>query len=302
MTSLFSRKLRPKITRTAKAEVGYVQINGVMIWNKVWNGKGEPIVLLHGGLSSTDSWDYKLIPFLSQIVPAETKFSNPFSRLFFQRKIYAFDRSAHGKSGIADGYYHFDYQCRETIAYLTDIVKEPAHLIGWSDGAIISLLVALQRPDLVKSIVSIGGNYHWDCGLSFDPADISITEEDKVRWQENSPIPLERLTEIVHKAFEVWASEPNLTTADLAKITQPVLVTAGDDEVFTHQHTVEFYEALPNGRLAIVPGSSHSLPKEKPELLSILINDFYQNLNYPHTRHPVRRKAKTEEIYGVHDN
>ncbi len=274
MNNLFSRK----------PTINYIEINGVRLFTKHWQGRKEPVVLLHGGLSSTDSFDYKLTPYLKG------------------HEIFGYDRTAHGRSEFSEGYYHFEYQVKECISYLEKVVKKPSHLIGWSDGAIIALIVAISRPELVKSIVSIGGNFHWDCGLSLNPADISITEEDKAKWINTSPIPVEKLPEIINKAFEVWQKEPNLTKSDLAKIQCPVLVLASDDEVFTTAHTIELYESLPDGRLAIVPGTSHSLPKEKPELVGALINDFYNNLNFPQTRTPMRRKEQIEKIYGVHNN
>jgi pimeloyl-ACP methyl ester carboxylesterase len=262
----------------------YTSINGVKLFVRNWPGKGEPILLLHGGLSSTESWDYKLVPFFSK------------------RNIFGFDRTAHGRSEIAEGYYHFDYQLKETVAFIENVIKEPVHVIGWSDGGIIALYLAIYHPELVKSIVPIGANYHWDCGLSQNPSDISITEKDKERWQATSPISVERLPEIIKRAFKVWQSEPNLTKADLGKISCPALIIAGDDEVFPNDHSIELATSIPNGRLAIVPGTSHSVPKEKPEILTNLIKDFYLHPEFPYTRHPIWRKKMTEEIYGVYQD
>ena len=77
--------------------------------------------------------------------------------------------------------------------------------------------------------------------------------------------------------------------SDLQKIECPVLVMAGDDDVIRHAHTIELFEALPLGQLAIVPGTSHILPKEKAGLVNLIITEFLEDLSYPITKMPIRR-------------
>ena len=99
---------------------GYIDLRGHKTWSVQWNKKGEPVLLLHGGLSSTQDWaDF--------ILPAVKK-----------NKVFGYDRSAHGRTGSRPGYYHFDFQTDEAIAYIEDVIQAPVHLIGWSDGGIIS--------------------------------------------------------------------------------------------------------------------------------------------------------------------
>lgn len=255
----------------------YINLRGHSLWSTEHRGKGEPIVLLHGGLSSTESWDYLVLPALPR------------------RHVFAYDRTAHGRTKIREGFYHFEFQTDEAIAYLEDVVREPAHLIGWSDGAIIALMVAMKRPDLVKSIVSIGGNYHHDCGLSLEFIN-DTTEEEYLAFVDRTGQSRNTLDLIKQKAFEVWQTEPTMTQDDLAKIQCPVLVLAGDDEPFPLAHTVSLFESLPDGRLGVVPGASHIFVKEKPTMLQSLIKDFYLQLNFPITRAPNRRKVRQENI------
>ena len=257
--------------------MSYINLRGHSVWSTEHTGKGEPVVLLHGGLSSTESWDYLVLPALKR------------------RHVFAYDRTAHGRTKIREGFYHFDFQVDEAIAYLEDVVKKPAHLIGWSDGAIIALLVAIKRPDLVKSLVSIGGNYHYDCGLSLEFIQ-DTSEEEYAKFEARSGQPRAILDQIKKKAFDVWASEPTMTTSQLATISCPVLVLAGDDEPFSLAHTVSLFESLQDGRLAVIPGSSHSFVKEKPELLQAMIKDFYTQQDFPITRSPNRRKEMQEKI------
>ena len=91
------------------------------------------------------------------------------------------------------------------------------------------------------------------------------------------------------KMHEIWKVEPNIAVADLSQISVPTLVMAGDDDVVKHSHSIELYEALPLGQLAIVPGTSHGLVKEKPEIVTALIKTFLSDQTYPITRQPIRR-------------
>jgi len=264
---------------------GYIDLRGHQVWSAHWRKplfakETTPVLLLHGGLSSTDSWSKAILPAVKNT-----------------HKTFAYDRSAHGRTGSRDGFYHFDFQTDETIAYLEDVVKGPSHLVGWSDGGIIALMVAIKRPDLVKSIVAIGTNYHHDCGLIINEEpdqEITISEEDAARFAKISPDPAHMQEIIIRKAYEVWASEPTMTTADLATIACPVLVLNGDDEPFSMEHTASLYESLQDGRLAIIPGASHFAVKEKPELVVPVIKDFLAHLNYPETKWPNRRRREED--------
>ncbi len=249
----------------------YLKVDGHDLYCYEWENEGEAVVLLHGGLSKTSSWDYIMVP------PLEEDFH-----------VYAYDRTAHGFTGDQIGSLHFEFQTREAIAYLEDVVKEPAHLIGWSDGANIALMVAIARPDLVKSIVAIGGNFHYSAVMK-PFGDVVISPEDQAEYNLISPDAPHTLLEKALRMNAIWSSEPTLSLAEISTIQCPVLVMAGDDDVIDHHHTIDLYEAIPLGQLAIIPGTSHSLMKEKPDLLNAVLVQFLEDLSYPITRDTVRR-------------
>ena len=251
----------------------YLNIAGYPLWSYEWANNGEPVLLLHGGLSDTDSFaDVMVAPLGSDF------------------HLFAYDRAGHGRSADQPGSFHFNFQCSEAIAFISEVVKEPVHLVGYSDGANIALMVAIARPDLVKSIVSIAANFSAD-GIvelpEFDPAGIS--EENRAEYAAMSPDAPETLDAKIEKMHEIWKVEPNIKIIDIAEISVPTLVMAGDDDVVKHSHTIELYEALPLGQLAIVPGTSHGLVKEKPEVVTALIKSFLSDHSYPVTRQPIRR-------------
>ena len=128
----------------------FLNIDGHQIWSVKWKKNGEPVILLHGGLSHTAKWERK-------ILPAVAATHEPF----------AYDRTAHGYTKVRAGYMHFDFQVKELVAFIKTVVKKPVHIIGWSDGGNIGLLAAIKYAKLVKSLVGIGMNYTYDAELSF---------------------------------------------------------------------------------------------------------------------------------------
>ena len=231
------------------------------------------MLLLHGGLSRTESFDKYVLPAL---------------RL---KKVFGYDRAGHGRSPDVKGSFHFDFQMAEAVAYLEDVIKAPAHLIGYSDGGIIALMVAIKRPDLVKTITLIGANYHHDAGLPPIKAWTPVAD-DIAKYAHFSPDAPETLVKKIKKMVKIWATEPKMTIKDLKKIKCPALVIAGDDDMASLKHTNEIYEAIENSRLAIIPGASHLIDKDQPELLNKVIRDFLLNHEYPTTLMPVRRKKR----------
>ncbi len=262
--------------------MSFIDLRGHEIWHQEWKkGKSENLLLLHGGLSSTESFAPKILPSVKRT-----------------HHSYGYDRTAHGKTKVRDGYYHFKFQREEAIAYIEDVIKQPTHIIGHSDGGIIGLMVAIARPDLVKSLVAIGANYHYDCGLNHQIFDGEVAEDAKDKFAERTGQHRDLLVEIIHKAHKVWAAEPRMTKAQLKKIKCPTLVLAGDDEPFSTEHTVSLYEAIPNAQLAIVPGTSHAVLKEKPKLVKKILQDFYRDPSFPITLNPNRRLEETLRLKG----
>ena len=102
----------------SRVKKSYRYVNNHQIFTYEYSKKGEATLLLHGGLSSTESWDWTVLPALKR------------------RHVFAYDRTAHGRTGSREGYYHFDFQTNEAISFIEEVIKEPVHLIGWSDGEI----------------------------------------------------------------------------------------------------------------------------------------------------------------------
>ena len=258
---------------------GRVDINGHPTWVEDRGGNAEPLLLLHGGLGNSDD-------LLNSIGPG---LSDGF-------RVLAFDRRGHGYTADTEADFHYADMADETIGVLEKVVGGPAHLVGWSDGGIIALIVALRRPDLVRKLVVVGANYHFEgiAPVELDPGS-AVPQELGKAYIARSPDGPGHLDVVMNKSFRMVASEPTLSTADIARISMPVLVVAGDDDLVTLPHTVALYEALPKGELAVIPAASHGLPLEQPEALNRVILAFLAATGPPRTLMPIRRAKTTQE-------
>jgi pimeloyl-ACP methyl ester carboxylesterase len=248
-----------------------INLRGHDVFTFQWSKRGEPLVILHGGLSHSEKTKNYLLPAVKR-----------------NFKVFAYDRTGHGRTANQKGSFHFNFQTKELIAFLEDVVKEPAHLIGISDGANIALMAAIARPELIRSVVSIGGNTTASqIRMKFGKPEVSA--ESQAEHDRISPDHPSELIKKVATAFKVWKSEPSIAITKLAKIKCPVLVLAGDDDVISAKESEKIYQAITNARLAIVPGASHAVIKEKTELVQALLKDFYANPDYPLTQSPISR-------------
>jgi pimeloyl-ACP methyl ester carboxylesterase len=184
------------------------------------------------------------------------------------------DQRGHGRTPDTPEPFHFDDMASDTVA-LIETFGEPVHLFGYSDGAIVALHVALKRPDLVRTLVFVSGVIRHDAWLpgvlDGDPPDFMAEAYGEV-----SPDGREHWDIVVAKAKRLHQVEPDVALADLAALTMPVLVVAGDDDEMPLEHLLELYRALPDGELAVVPRATHALGVEKPELLALLVKDLHR--------------------------
>lgn len=261
----------------------YVELPGVKTWYEV-DGEGDPLLLLHGGFCTNETWE-----------PQRRDFTAKY-------QVFLPERRAHGHTPDVGGPLSYDDMAKDTIDFIDMVVGEPAHLVGWSDGGIVALLVAIARPELVRKLVVIGANYEASSKIP-EMAEMldHITPDDpdlemfRVAYEAASPDGAEHWGLVVQKLVDMYRIEPNISFDDLARITVPTLVLIGDDDMSGLERTAALYRAVPNSELAVVPGTSHALLMEKPDLVNRVILDFLLNEPIP-TFFPVRRAASSEQV------
>ncbi|MBA4023142.1 MAG: alpha/beta hydrolase [Gordonia sp.] len=244
---------------------GYVKINHPVPDTEIWHqvdGDGAPVVLLHGAFSAAADWGGQYRP----IVDAGFK-------------VYVPERHGHGHSADVMDEFHYEAMADETIVYLDEVVGGPAHLVGWSDGAVIAFLVALKRPDLVNRMVVLG-QYLNSSGRaagglldSIDDINSEIVQFLRPDYAAAAPEGDDHFPVVFEKTTTMIANEPEIALTDLSVITAPTLVMQGDHDEVTLEHSAEIVGVLPNARLAVLPGT-HLIPIETPGVVNPVIINF----------------------------
>jgi pimeloyl-ACP methyl ester carboxylesterase len=230
-------------------------LNGVPLWYDE-RGTGDPVVLLHGGL--TDTRD----------------FAGNLAALAGHFRLLLPERRGHGHTPDVGGPITVELMAQDMIAFLDKVVGGPAHLVGYSAGGTVALRVALARPDLVDRLVLISAAFHME-GMIFTPvADMVPPPQLVAAYAEVSPDGGEHFPVVIGKVACAAAAESGLDVAALNDVGCRTLVLAGDDDLVTLEHTVALLRGLPDAQLAVVPETSHLLLFEKPELCTQLVTEF----------------------------
>jgi pimeloyl-ACP methyl ester carboxylesterase len=248
----------------------YVELDGVRTWHDE-RGAGEPVVLLHGAIVDSRC------------------FAGNLDALAGSFRLYLPERRGHGHTPDPGGPLSPQVMAADTVAFLRTAAGGPATLVGYSAGAVVALLTALARPDLVSRLVLISGAFHQDGVLlpPATPADIPQVIYDQ--HAEVSPDGPGHLTSVIERiAASAEAGDLALTTAELKAVGCRTLVLVGDDDAVAMEHTLELYRALPDAELAVVPGTTHTLLIEKPQLCTGLVEAFLSGPPAP-THMPIRR-------------
>lgn len=235
---------------------GTVEIDGVAVWYDDV-GEGEPLVLLHPGLVDARVFAPNL--------PALAEHFHVFTP----------DRRGHGHTPDVDGPLTYDDMARETARFIELVIGGPVRLMGHSDGAIVAMLTTLKWPQLVRQLVCASAPFHHDGWLpeAIDP-DAEPPEFFATSYGEVSPDGIEHFPVVVDKLRRAHHEGPTLQPAQLADVACRTLVMVADDDEVTLEHAIEFYRSLPRGELAVVPGTSHGLLVEKPDLCHAILLDF----------------------------
>lgn len=218
----------------------YVENNGVKLYYEDF-GQGLPaVVVLHGGLGSIVSMH------------------NQIRALAAKRRVIAVDSRGHGRSTDGAGPLSYGLMADDTFKLLEPLGLGPVDIIGWSDGGIIGLDLAMHHPELVHRLVAIGAN--------FDPDGLIEATPPPARGAE--------LTPLQRKVMAMWRTEPHYTLQDLAMIKAPTLIIAGERDVVKRQHTDALANAIPGAHEIIIEDGTHEVLVGKPDLVNALILDF----------------------------
>ena len=239
----------------------FIKIDDVTLHYKVW-GKGPTILLLHGAMEYWKEWERQ--------IPALAK----------EFKVIAVDTRGHGSSTFTDRELSYELFAGDMLQMLDKLSIDSIDVVGFGDGGIIGMIMAMKAPHKVHKLVTIGSN------LTADTSAVYQTVLEKVRgWDyekmafylqmkfKDNPNP-KMMSLLAKRMQKLMLTQPNLTYEDLWKIKCPTLVMAGDHDFIKLEHTKYIFENLPDGYLSIIPAATHYCNKERSQVVNATILDF----------------------------
>ena len=220
---------------------GFLEIQGARLFHARF-GTGEPILLLHGGLANANYWGH-LIPVLART-----------------RQVLVMDTRGHGRSTLGEAGLSYPLLARDALALLdaVDIPRLP--VIGWSDGGIVGLALAMMAPRRVSRLFTSGANYNRAGGRPDAQSHPTVRAyEVRCGREHHAMSPRTESFDRLRQALgRMWRGGPDYTPAQLAGIRIPATIAAGEhDEFITTAHTHALATAIPGARLVIQSGLSH---------------------------------------------
>lgn len=228
-------------------------------------GSGQPILLIHPNGESISS-------FKEQI--------GVFAR---HHKVIAMDSRGQGKSELGTEKLTYEQMEEDSNALLEYLKIDHVDVLGWSDGGIIGLLLAIHHADKVDKLAVMGANLEPDAVYKW-----AIDGIVRVRTRltaelahSDNPKPLQLQLQLL----DLLGNQPHIPLSALNHIQIPVLVMAGDRDVIRDDHTLSIFHALPESQLAIFPGATHMIPEQNPlQFNSTTLNFFDQPFAMPDTK------------------
>ena len=251
----------------------HADVNGIKMYYETY-GSGDPLLVIHGNGQSIASMNFQIAYFARnyQVIVA--------------------DNRGHGKSGLGTDQLTYIQMSEDYNALLDQLGFAGVNIIGWSDGGILSLLLAIHHPDKVNKMAIMGANLHpgetaiypWTFELLqplSDTVDEMISNNDTSdNWA------------LIRQHLDLLMTQPDISVESLHGIKAPVLVMAGDKDIIRTEHSLEIFENLPQAHLAILPGQTHWAPATDPDGFNALVEKFFET---PFAR-PQSREILAEEL------
>jgi pimeloyl-ACP methyl ester carboxylesterase len=231
----------------------YAVIYGRRMYYEVY-GAGPPLVLLHGGGNTILGSFARQIPLFAQT-----------------HRVIGLEQFGHGHSDAADGELSYSRMAEDSAELLRQLHVTQADIVGWSDGGIIGLILAVRHPELVRRLVISGANLRPD-GVRPD-----FLAPPPKRTGSGATAAPDHTAVMQQKLKTLWSTAPTASDIDerqLARIQAPTLVMAGDDDIIRPEHTREIARLIPHARLCILPGTPHATFSSSPDLVNPIVLSF----------------------------
>ena len=237
---------------------GDAHVNGITIHYAMY-GQGSPVIFLHGGLANTDYWGDQ--------VPAVAA----------HHTVILMDSRGHGRSTRDARPYGYDLMADDVTALMDSLKIAKADIVGWSDGAILGIDLAVRHKERVGKVFAFAANTVTSGvkdGVEKNPTFAAYIERAGGEYAAHSATPKD-YDSFVDQISKMWAEQPNWNDAQLKAIDTPILVVDGDhDEAIKREHTEYIAAMIPHAGLLILPNTSHFAFLQDPRQFNFAILHF----------------------------
>ena len=237
---------------------GDAHVNGITIHYAMY-GQGSPVIFLHGGLANTDYWGDQ--------VPAVAA----------HHTVILMDSRGHGRSTRDARPYGYDLMADDVTALMDSLKIAKADIVGWSDGAILGIDLAMRHKERVGKVFAFAANTVTSGvkdGVEKNPTFAAYIERAGREYAAHSATPKD-YDSFVDQISKMWAEQPNWSDAQLKAIDTPILVVDGDhDEAIKREHTEYIAAMIPHTGQLILPNTSHFAFLQDPRQFNFVILHF----------------------------
>jgi pimeloyl-ACP methyl ester carboxylesterase len=233
----------------AAASDGTVEIEGAQIYYARY-GKGDPVVLLHGGLGSSAHWGFQL--------PA----------LVDRFEVITIDSRGQGKSTLGTAAVTYDQMALDVVAVLDKLGLKKASVVGWSDGGEVALKLGIASPDRVDRLFVFAANYDASGSKSRTGPSPTFTGYYLRCKKEYEQLSTDGVTykALIEALRSLWHDSTGITKDQLRSIKAPVMMADGDrDEVIELDQIIEMSRLIPNAQLVVFKDASHFAMWQDPD-------------------------------------
>ncbi|WP_052273084.1 alpha/beta fold hydrolase [Flavihumibacter solisilvae] len=248
-----SPAISPGNSKTGK----FYSMRGFRMYTETY-GTGQPLLIIHGNGGSMKDFQNQVPYFMKKY------------------RVILADSRAHGRSVDTGDSLSYEQMADDFAVLLDSMHIDSAHVLGWSDGGINGLLLAMRHPEKVKKLAVTGANL-WPDSTAVYPDIIRIIEP--MNDSLNKKGELSKQDKHLKKLFHLLLDEPHIALTDLVKVKCPTLVIGGDHDVIREEHTMAIYQHIPKAYLWILPNSGHSTPVRYKEVFNTTVDDFFKK-NY----------------------
>ena len=244
----------PRLPRASHS--GYVAVNGIQMWYAEF-GEGSPVILLHGGLANSD--------YFGHLVPSLVR---------HHFRVIVADSRGQGRSSRSARPYSYHLMASDVLALLDHLKLRKVDLVGWSDGGIIGIDIAIHHSERLNRLFVFGANTDASgivAGGDKSPLFTAYLQRARQEYKRLSNTP-DQYDALLEQMGRMWEAEPQFTAAQLKSIKAPTTIADGQyDEIIKQSHDIYMARTIPGARLVILPNVSHFAMLQDPHLFDCAV-------------------------------